>query len=380
MTCPHCQQSSRFVEYRAKSFLSLVGDLRLSRAYYHCAHCHQGHVPWEETLRLSPERLTLAAREVLALAGIQESFGKAAGRTLRKLAGIQVSESTVQRGTEAAGEQLGRVLQQGTVFGEQRPWEWHRDRSGKTCAYVSLDMTGILMQGANGTKVDGRMVDVGMIFNPQPRDPDEEALAKPCDGARYLAGLYTLDELGKQLRRQAAQVGMAVAEQWIALSDAGNGFEEFFDVYFPGAVKIVDFQHVVEHLAGLAPLLRPGPRGEKLLAAWCHTLKHAGGAQLVKVVARLNTKKMTEEARAEQAQVLGYLRNNVHRMDYPEYLRQGWQIATGAVESACKTVVNQRLCLGGMRWGEEGSDAVAHLRALYRSDPDQWDAYWHQAA
>jgi len=65
-------------------------------------------------------------------------------------------------------------------------------------------------------------------------------------------------------------------------------------------------------------------------------------------------------------------------MNYPKYLERGWQIATGAVESACKTVVNQRLCLGGMRWGEEGGDSVAHLRALYRSDPDQWDDYWAQ--
>ena len=74
--------------------------------------------------------------------------------------------------------------------------------------------------------------------------------------------------------------------------------------------------------------------------------------------------------------VLGYLGKNEGRVDYPKYLRNGWQIASGAVESACKTVVNQRLCLGGMRWGEEGSDAVAHLRALYRSDTDQWDAFW----
>ncbi len=34
----------------------------------------------------------------------------------------------------------------------------------------------------------------------------------------------------------------------------------------------------------------------------------------------------------------------------------------------------------GMRWGEQGSDAVAHLRALYRSDPDQWDGFWRNAA
>ena len=75
-----------------------------------------------------------------------------------------------------------------------------------------MDATGILMQGPEGAKVDGRMVYVGMIYNPQPRAEDEEALSKPCDGVRYLAGLYTLDELGLQLRRQAGQVGMGAAE------------------------------------------------------------------------------------------------------------------------------------------------------------------------
>ena len=27
-------------------------------------------------------------------------------------------------------------------------------------------------------------------------------------------------------------------------------------------------------------------------------------------------------------------------------------------------------------WGEAGSDALAHLRALYCSDDEQWDAFW----
>jgi hypothetical protein len=80
------------------------------------------------------------------------------------------------------------------------------------------------------------------------------------------------------------------------------------------------------------------------------------------------------------SELLNYFRKNVHRMDYPTYLRRGWQIGSGAIESACKTVVNQRLSQGGMRWSEEGSDAVGHLRALYRSDPDQWDGYWRNAA
>ena len=30
----------------------------------------------------------------------------------------------------------------------------------------------------------------------------------------------------------------------------------------------------------------------------------------------------------------------------------------------------------GMRWGEQGSDGVCHLRALFLSEKGQWDAFW----
>jgi hypothetical protein len=380
MTCPHCGGSARFVEYRAKDIVSLLGRVRLSRGYYHCRHCHRGHVPWDETLRLSPQRLSPGAEEVVSLAGIQESFGKAAGRTLRKLAGLDLSESTVERTTEATGGRLGRHLRAGTVFGSAGPYAWHTDADGHTCAYLSLDATGILMQGENGAKVDGRMVYVGAVYNPHPRATDEDALSKPCDGVRYLAGLYSLDDLGEQMRRQGAQVGMDAAQRWVALTDGGNGLEAFIERYFPRAVKVLDFHHVTGHLAVFAKAFRPGLPAERLLRAWCHILKHAGGARLVTVVERLDRKKMSAEMHEEHDKLLNYLRNNVSRMDYPTYLKNGWQIGSGAIESACKTVVNQRLCLGGMRWGEAGSDAVAHLRALYRSDADQWDAFWALAA
>jgi hypothetical protein len=380
MTCSHCGESARFVEHREKDIVSLLGTVRFSRCYYHCGHCHHGHFPWDETLRLSPQRLSPGAQEVVCLAGIQESFGKAAGRTLRKLAGLCLSESTVERATEATGARLGEQLQSGKVFDTAQPYDWHKDVSGQTCGYLSLDATGILMQGDEGAKAEGRMVYVGMIYNPQPRKPEEEALSKPCDGVRYLAGLYSLHELGQQLRRQGAQVGMDAADVWIALTDGGNGLAEFIDVYFPRAVKILDFHHATGHLADFAKVFRQGPPAERLLNAWCHILKHAGGAQMIKVIERLDRKKMSAETQAAQDGLLNYLRNNVGRMDYPTYLKKGWQIGSGAIESACKTVVNQRLCLGGMRWGEDGSDAVAHLRALYRSDASQWEAFWATAA
>jgi hypothetical protein len=380
MTCPHCKEAARFVNYRPKTFTSLLGDIHIERAYYHCKACGHGFFPWDETLRLSGLRQTPGAQEVITLEGIKESFGKVAEHTLWKLTGLRLSESTVQRTTEAAGEQLGKLLEEETVFGKPCAWDWNEDSTGKTCSYVSVDATGIMMQGPDGAKADGRMIYVGMVYNPQPRALDEDAVSKPCQDARYLAGLCSLDQLGEQLRRQAAQVGMNETQQWIAMSDAGNGLEHFFDVYFPGAVKIVDFRHATEHLTPLAKLLKPGKSGEELLSTWCHELKHEGGNKLLADLKKLDRTIMDENTQTEHDKVLTYFENHSGRMNYPEYLKRGWQIGTGSVESACKIVINQRLNMGGMRWGENGSDAVSHLRALLYSGSVQWDAFWSIAA
>lgn len=100
------------MSYRTKQIVSLMGSFTFSRPYYHCSTCRHGHFPWDGTLRLTEQRLSPAAREVVSLAGVHESFGKAADRSLEKMAGLRLSESTVQRTTEAAGRQAGERLEQ----------------------------------------------------------------------------------------------------------------------------------------------------------------------------------------------------------------------------------------------------------------------------
>ncbi len=46
------------------------------------------------------------------------------------------------------------------------------------------------------------------------------------------------------------------------------------------------------------------------------------------------------------------------------------------MESACKTVIGERMKGGGMRWGPGGADAMSHLRAVFCSADDQWAAFW----
>ena len=134
MSCPACKEPMKFKGYRPKDVVSLLGVMTLERGYYPCKHCHAGHFPWDEILRLSPKALTPGAEEVVTLLGIQDAFGKVADRTLSKATGLRLSESTVQRTTEAAGQRLAERLSAGAVFGPKTVWPWHKDLDGKTCA------------------------------------------------------------------------------------------------------------------------------------------------------------------------------------------------------------------------------------------------------
>jgi hypothetical protein len=224
-----------------------LGEVRLARAYYYCPACRAGRCPQDAALRLGAGDLTPAARELTALAGTRAGFAEAAEKVLPKLAGLRLAESTAERTTEAAGAELGGRLAAGEVFGPDRAWDWSRDAAGRTVAYVSVDATGVGMQGPGGSAAEGRMADVGLVFD----------AARP-GRTRPLAGLYALPERGAPLRRQGAQVGMDRAEGWVALTDGGAGLDEFMRVYFPRAELVLDFSHAAEHLNDLAKAWRPG--------------------------------------------------------------------------------------------------------------------------
>jgi hypothetical protein len=327
----------------------------------------------------------------VALAGaLGDSFAEAAQQVLPRLAGLRLSESTLQRATEDAGRRVGERLAAGEVFGPPTPWDWQPDAQGRRCAYVGIDGVCVPQQGPGGAAAPGRMPYVALVYNPRPDTPDpaagaaEAAVAEPADcrprmQARYLAGLYELGELGLQLRRQAAQVGMEAADLWIGLTDGGSGLEDFVRDNFarPDVVLILDFWHPAEDLGELARLLHPADEeaARQQAGRWCHTMKHQGGAAVLEQLRSLAPPRR-REVREKYAEVVRYLGNNVHRMDYPYYRAQGWQIGSGPVESACKGVVGARMKLAGMRWGEGGTDEVCHLRALFKSGPAQWDAFW----
>jgi hypothetical protein len=379
VTCPHCDRAAEFHSHRWHTTFSLVGAIRYRRAYYLCRVCGKGLFPFDRDAGMTTRDLTPGLERVAVLAGtVADSFEKGA-ELLEEMSGAWLCESTVERTTEDAGQRLADAVAAGATFGPKIDWLWHKDYDGKKCAYVELDATGVRQQGEGGGSAEGRMAYVAMVGNPTPEYPWPEEKPGPMQ-ARYLSGLYPLEEFTPLLRNPAAAVGMDRADRWIGLSDGGNGLEDRLRENFPRVeVIILDFFHPAEKLTGLARLLYPGDEdaAEARAQQWRQLLKDEGGALLSAVLREWDWPARPGLGEAVK-ELTGYLDRQAHRMEYPEYLAHGWCIGSGAIESACKTVVGQRLKLAGMRWSEDGADAVCHLRALYRSEKGQWHAFWNR--
>jgi hypothetical protein len=356
-----------------------VGSIGYRRAYYFCRRCGQGLFPFDRQAGMTARDLTPALERVATLAGaVADSFEKGA-ELLEEMSGVRLSESPVERTTEDAGQRLVEAVAAGATPGPKVDWTWHKDYEGRRCADVELDATGVRQQGEGGGPAEGRMAYVGMICNPSPEWPWPDEKSQPMQ-ARYLSGLYSLEDFGPLLRKPAGAVGMDRADRWIGLSDGGIGLEDRLRKNFPRVeVIILDFYHPAEKLTGLARLLHPQDedRAEDQARQWRQLLKEEGGAVRAAVLQEWDWPRRPGLGEASD-ELIGYLQRHAHRMEYPEYLARGWCIGSGGVESACKAVVGQRLQLAGMRWGEEGAHAVCHLRALYRSETGQWDAFWRR--
>lgn len=345
------------------------------RAYYHCADCHHGFFPTDGEFRLTDKK-TSGASEVISLVGVLEPFEEGAHAVLPRLTGLNVSPSTVQRTTEAVGEKVAHQRANGETIGPEEPWNWHTDATGKTVAYIGLDATGVRQQGLHAERAEGRMPWVGVIFNPNLQATKRK---QRIWDSRYVAGLMSLEEIGAQLRRECVAVGVGRADRVVALTDGGNGLENCLTDVLGGLadefVFILDFWHVADHVKEFAKLLLPEEETRRQqVKMWCHQLKHKGGAALLRTLTELDLSRASPQARENHRELTNYLRNNLHRTHYPKYLKNGWQIGSGKIESACKSVIARRLKAPGMRWHEYGTTAMSQLRALYKSN--LWPHYW----
>lgn len=136
--------------------------------------------------------------------------------------------------------------------------------------------------------------------------------------------------------------------------------------HFPQAVEILDYYHAMEYLWEVARTrLGEGSAAQEWIAAQQEHLLEDRVAQVIRGIKRWKaTGKEQEEIKRR---VVNYLSHHKHRMKYKSYREQGFHIGSGVAEAACKSVAQARLKGTGMRWSEEGAQAMLHLRAAWCS-------------
>jgi hypothetical protein len=71
-----------------------------------------------------------------------------------------------------------------------------------------------------------------------------------------------------------------------------------------------------------------------------------------------------------------YLQNKQDYLNYPEFLSEGWPVASGLIEGAARWLIKDRMEITGARWGLDSAEAVLKLRALVGcGDFDEYSEY-----
>ena len=164
-------------------------------------------------------------------------------------------------------------------------------------------------------------------------------------------------------RREAADVPTVV------ITDGALWMADYVRDEFPDAIHILDFFHAFEHLAEFAVVVWPGNKERQpILERWKRELRSGKVDSILGEVQNYTDHARTKVATAATALVT-YLVNNQDRMAYDDYRAKGYLIGSGAIESAARSVVQQRCKLAGQRWGDQGAGAgaVLSLRSLYQS-------------
>lgn len=364
---------------KKSSLLSRFGDSSLWPVTFRCNTCGRRVRPLMDALGIESGRICGSLARLLAVLGVVVPYQLAA-QLASLFFGVEVSAMAVWRTVQRLGEACDQHQNAQVAYhtGAHAPeGEPHaaakvvllgvdgcalgmqvrvRRRRRKTAAEVLPPLPPV-------EEGHFREVKTGVLLLPSER-------VEPSPGRRSLVRrvlvtcLGNADRIFDHLWTKLQLLGWLGPETVVVI--AGDGAEWIWNraKLFTNRCEILDFWHVIEKAWGYARL-RYGEES-KAATRWVHRIAEdlrAGKVEAVIKRLRLLQTRSPEE-RDKLDELIKYYTDNAARMRYNEYLRLGYGIGSGAVESAHKQVVHARLRQAGMRWSEAGARRLLALRVL----------------
>jgi hypothetical protein len=313
---------------------------------------------------LSPRLLEAAARQ-----GSKLPFAEAA-EEVAFFWGVWLSDDMLRRHTEAAGAALTASEDAATARLER---EFPVPPQGPAVQQVSID--GAMVPLVGGAWAEVKTAAIGTVVTRAGEDDQPEAHATDLT---YCSRLADVAGFGRRLRLEVFARGTQTAGTVVAVQDGAEWIQGLLDTYRRDAVRVLDFAHLVEHLADAARAVYgiDSPELHAWLAAAAHTLKHDGPEEILTALRELPLADAADRATAARLrdETIAYLEARLPQTQYPTFQAKGYPIGSGCVESAGKLLVEARLKRSGMRWEPANVCPLLALRAARASG--RWAQTW----
>jgi len=384
-----------YFDDKKRGYYSIFGKLPFWRPYFY-AQGVAGHSPLDAELSLGSDCYSDLVREIAEYLGVDVTYEKVTGMFARIL-GQKLS-------TNAVSKMVAEDAADVEAYYEQKPAPKPEDEG--EILVIQADGKGVplvretcvqakvrLGKGEKRTKKKEAIVTGIYTIEPNLRTPEEVVASffhkdetpalkertskrsKP-QNKQLWATLQGKDVALERLARQVKKHEGYHIKHRIALTDGAEALQVRVLNYCPDFTLILDFIHADEYLWDVANRLFD--EKDPLRTAWveARTLKMLSG-QTLQVIAEFRTlaPKATQAQRQELQKAANYFERNLPYMAYDHYLAQGWPIASGVIEGACRHLVKDRCELSGMRWTQTGAENLLRLRAV--SENGDWDDY-HQ--
>ena len=383
---PSCSQCGRPMKRHATetvSWTARFGRLQASVARYRCPPCKNERRPLLDLLGVEPGRISGSLARLLALLAVVAPYTLAA-QLAWLLWGVKISPGGVWKVVQRLGESAARYSHELSQYHADSRSEGAPTQDAPAVVVLSVDSCFVGMQVRTKRRrrkgseplpplpvvQEGQFRDVktGVLLLPQERvetSPGRHSLVR-----RFLVScLGDADEIFDRLYAQLRELGWLDSAKTMVVI-VGDGAEWIWNRThrFVRRCEILDFWHALEPAWGLARV-RYG-EGSRQADRWVHQIgKDLRAGKVQEVIAQLKRMRAnTPELREKLEGLIRYYSENAGRMRYDEYLRLGYGIGSGAVESAHKQVVHARFRQAGMRWSEAGARRLLALRLLVLND------------
>ena len=347
-----CGRKAKFMEYRGKGLVTVVGEVRVARAYYYCRHCRTGIAPWDAAQGLSERCYSPAVKATVSGVAARLSYGETVV-LLAELTPLRIEESAAEWIVQEVGE---RVREAQAQEAEQYLSGLVPLPDGPPVKRLYVTMDG------SAAHIDGQWHEVktGAVYEAKPGEAGVDASGPK----RYVSAQEPAGDFTARLYVEALHGGVHRAEEVVLLGDGAEWIWNHAAVHYPDATQIVDYWHACQHIHDLAKAQygEGSPQGQRWARQHCTRLKEAGPSAYRRALRRMKPRSpdAAEKLRTER----GYFAANAARMRYHDFRTRGLMIGSGIAEAACKVVVAQRLKQAGMRWKRRGADHILALRCL----------------